>query len=97
MNHQYSLIIIPYQAQSCLTHGKGSVRQDKFEWRLFKPTQENRPPVVQENGSPLSVLYSYPSIALRSASTVVVGFRPNFSTSTLSTLEEKNAGIEGPT
>lgn len=43
-----------------------------------------------------SMTLFYPSIFTRSASGVLIGVRPNFSTNTLRTVEEKKAGIEGP-
>lgn len=39
---------------------------------------------------------SYPKIALRSASGVLIGVKPNLSTNTFSTFDEKKAGMEGP-
>jgi hypothetical protein len=38
----------------------------------------------------------YPNIFLRSASGVLIGVIPNFSTKTLKTLGERNAGRDGP-
>ena len=43
-----------------------------------------------------TIFTNQPRIFLRSASGVLMGVRPNFSTSTESTFDEKKAGIEGP-
>ncbi len=38
----------------------------------------------------------YPSMVFKSSSGVLIGFKPNFSTSRLRTFEEINAGSDGP-